>query len=563
MFVVEAPLETTDDSRMSSAELEQILPDLLELACRTNTAEVGVIALVDPDTGDLVVWHTFGTAFKELASGARLPHGTGVSGWSIVNRKTALVNDLVSDPRFAFSGRTDLDFEPRNLVSVPLIAQDSVIGVFVLFNKRDGVFNKANVRLMESVGSLAASAIESARLYKAERRERRLAQTLSSFSMAITQSLDVNVVLGVLLDYMGRLVSYDKAVAMLADWGSRFVVRVMRGSDGTAVLDTEFPAPVDAGAIPVLGELLEEQKGRVVQDIGSDPAWAGYPYADEARSWMGVPLVAGGRVIGMFSLAKNTPGFYQQEHLEQAEALASQTSAAVQSAWLFEKVGEGRARLQSLSRQLVRIQESERRAVSLELHDEAGQSLTSLKVGLHLLESKVDDPAAVRAGIADLRQQVDALMVSLHRLATNLRPASLDHVGLSAAVQQMVESMNLRQGPTVEFEERGLGTLRLQEFTETALYRIAQEALANAVHHSRAKRVSVLLERRAGKIVVVVEDDGVGFDPILASHSGRLGLLGMRERAEMLGGALLVESSEGKGATIVAEVPDADSHFAG
>jgi len=548
---------------MSSAELEQILPDLLELACRTNTAEVGVIALVDPDTGDLVVWHTFGTAFKELASGARLPHGTGVSGWSIVNRKTALVNDLVSDPRFAFSGRTDLDFEPRNLVSVPLIAQDSVIGVFVLFNKRDGVFNKANVRLMESVGSLAASAIESARLYKAERRERRLAQTLSSFSMAITQSLDVNVVLGVLLDYMGRLVSYDKAVAMLADWGSRFVVRVIRGSDGTAVLDTEFPAPVDAGAIPVLGELLEEQKGRVVQDIGSDPAWAGYPYADEARSWMGVPLVAGGRVIGMFSLAKNTPGFYQQEHLEQAEALASQTSAAVQSAWLFEKVGEGRARLQSLSRQLVRIQESERRAVSLELHDEAGQSLTSLKVGLHLLESKVDDPAAVRAGIADLRQQVDALMVSLHRLATNLRPASLDHVGLSAAVQQMVESMNLRQGPTVEFEERGLGTLRLQEFTETALYRIAQEALANAVHHSRAKRVSVLLERRAGKIVVVVEDDGVGFDPILASHSGRLGLLGMRERAEMLGGALLVESSEGKGATIVAEVPDADSHFAG
>lgn len=556
-------METTDDSRMSSAELEQILPDLLELACRTNTAEVGVIALVDPDTGDLVVWHTFGTAFKELASGARLPHGTGVSGWSIVNRKTALVNDLVSDPRFAFSGRTDLDFEPRNLVSVPLIAQDSVIGVFVLFNKRDGVFNKANVRLMESVGSLAASAIESARLYKAERRERRLAQTLSSFSMAITQSLDVAVVLGVLLDYMGRLVSYDKAVAMLADWGSRFVVRVMRGSGGTAELDTEFPAPVDAGAIPVLGELLEEQKGRVVQDIGSDPAWAGYPYADEARSWMGVPLVAGGRVIGMFSLAKNTPGFYQQEHLEQAEALASQTSAAVQSAWLFEKVGEGRARLQSLSRQLVRIQESERRAVSLELHDEAGQSLTSLKVGLHLLESKVDDPAAVRAGIADLRQQVDALMVSLHRLATNLRPASLDHVGLSAAVQQMVESMNLRQGPTVEFEERGLGTLRLQEFTETALYRIAQEALANAVHHSRAKRVSVLLERRAGKIVVVVEDDGVGFDPILASHSGRLGLLGMRERAEMLGGALLVESSEGKGATIVAEVPDADSHFAG
>jgi len=153
-------------------------------------------------------------------------------------------------------------------------------------------------------------------------------------------------------------------------------------------------------------------------------------------------------------------------------------------------------------------------------------------------------------------------MVGLHRLASNLRPASLDHVGLSAAVQQMVEAVNMRGGPKVDFEAGRLGAERLPEFTETALFRIAQEALGNAVQHSRAARVSVLLERREGQVVVVVEDDGVGFDPVLALHSGRLGLLGMRERAEMLGGSLVVESSEGKGATVVAEVPDADPDFA-
>ena len=122
----------------------------------------------------------------------------------------------------------------------------------------------------------------------------------------------------------------------------------------------------------------------------------------------------------------------------------------------------------------------------------------------------------------------------------------------------MVEALNLQQGPKVEFEAGRLGPERLPEFTETALYRIAQEALTNAVRHSHAERVSVLLERREGKVVVMVEDDGVGFDPVLARHSGRLGLLGMRERAEMLGGSLVVDSSEGQGTTVVAEVPDAD-----
>jgi signal transduction histidine kinase len=550
------------ESPKLGAELDHILSDLLKLACRTNAAEVGSIALVDASSGELVVRHTFGTAFKELAVGARLPEGVGIAGWAIANRKPALVTDVASDPRFAFHGRKDIDFAPRDMVCVPLIAGDRVIGVLVLFNKRLGAFDEADAQLMESVGLLGASAIENSRLYEAEHRDRRLAQTLSSFSMAITQSLDVDVVLRVLLDYLGQLVSYDKAAAMLVEWGARFAVRALRGNNGSSILDTDSPVTIDTNAVPLLRELVDEQRGRVVEDIRPDPAWAGFPGAEDTRSWMGVPLVSSGRVFGMYSLGKSEPGYYGEEHLELARTLASQASAAIQSAWLFEKVGEGRARLQSLSRQLVRIQESERRAVSRELHDEAGQSLTSLKVDLHLLEAKVGNPEAVRAGISDLQKKVDGVMVGLHRLATNLRPASLDHVGLSAAVQQMVEAMNLRGGLKVDFEAGRLGAERLPEFTETALFRIAQEALGNAVQHSRAARVSVLLERREGRVVVVVEDDGVGFDPILALHSGRLGLLGMRERAEMLGGSLVVESSEGKGTTIVAEVPDADPDLA-
>lgn len=551
-------MDTIAESPEASAELEHILSDLLKLACENTAAEAGFVSLVEASTGDLVIMRSYGTAHKDMIAGGRVAHGMGISGWTIAHRKTALVTDAASDARFTFKRSDDPGFALRDLVCVPLISRDSAIGVLMLLNKKGGAFTEANARLLESVGSLAASAIENAKLYKAENVRRRLAQTLSAFSMDITKSPEIKIVLTVLLDYLGQIVPCDNAAAMLVEWDSRLAVRAVRGSDGTEILAPGSLATFDASAISVLRELLDEQKGKVVRDIRAYPAWTGYPFVGDTRSWLGVPLVANNRVIGMYCLTKNTPGFYGESHLELAETLASQTAAAIQSAWLFEKVAEGRAHLQSLSRQLVEAQEKERASVSRELHDEAGQSLTALKVGLHLLEKKAGDPAAVKASAAALNKQVEGIMVALHRLASNLRPASLDHVGLEAAVRQMVDALGGQDGPKVEFEGGQLRTTRLPEFTETQLYRIVQEAVSNAMRHSRATSVSVFLGRRDGLIVAIIEDDGIGFDPVLAFHGGRLGLVGMRERAEMLGGKLVIESVEGKGTTIFAEVPDAD-----
>ena len=555
-------MKDTGESLSPSTALDRILSDLLILACSTTTAEVGILATADTEAGDLRIRHTYGPPLAGIVEGARWPSDTGFSGWCMANRQTALVADVAADPRFVDPAPLERELVPRDMVCVPLVGGECVIGVVTLFNKLGGTFNVSDAKLIESVGALATSVIEGERLFEVERNNRYLAQTLSAFSMAITQSLDVDVVLRVLLDYLGRLVPYDKAVAVFVEWDLSFAVRAFRASDGTSLLDPDSPSTFDGGDIPTLREMMDDLKGRVVQDVRSDPTWAGFPCAEDTGSWIGIPLVASGRVFGMYTLSKDTVGFYGDDHLRLAGVLASQASAAIQSAWLFEKVGEGRARLQSLSRQLVRVQENERRAVSRELHDEAGQSLASLKLGLHLLEEKAGDPAAVRSSVSELRLQVEELMLSLHRLASNLRPASLDHVGLRAAVQQIVETSNLQDGPRVEFEGGAVGNLRLPEITETALYRIVQEALTNARRHSRATVVSVLLERRDGKIVAVIEDDGIGFDPVLALHSGRLGLLGMRERAEMIGGSLIVESAEGKGTTIAAEVPDVDPDIA-
>jgi len=243
-----------------------------------------------------------------------------------------------------------------------------------------------------------------------------------------------------------------------------------------------------------------------------------------------------------------------------AEALAAQAAVAVQNAGLFEQVRTGRERLQALSRRLVEVQETERRHIARELHDEVGQALTTLMVGLRLVERETQLSERAAARVAELKHMTDGVLENLHRLAMDLRPASLDHLGLVAALRQYIETFGRQNDLLVEFASVGLDGERLPPGVETALYRIVQEALTNVARHAQATSVDVLLERRGSQVITVIEDNGVGFDPKEAARSGRLGLFGMQERVEMLGGTLLVESSVGAGTTVVAEVPYAHSN---
>lgn len=217
-------------------------------------------------------------------------------------------------------------------------------------------------------------------------------------------------------------------------------------------------------------------------------------------------------------------------------------------------------RLRSLSRRLVEAQERERRHIARELHDEAGQALASLRFGLRLLEREVAEGLDVAARVTELLRTTDAVIDGLHRLAADLRPASLDHLGLDAALRQHARATAATHGLHVRFKSRGFTGERLPPVVETALFRVVQEAVTNVVRHAKARRVDVLLEHRGDRVLAMVEDDGVGFDPDRAQSGERFGLLGMRERAEALDGSLTVESSPGAGTTIVVEVASADPH---
>lgn len=235
-------------------------------------------------------------------------------------------------------------------------------------------------------------------------------------------------------------------------------------------------------------------------------------------------------------------------------------AAALESdnARLLEQVQTAQARSQALARLLVEGQERERRRVARELHDEAGQALASLRYGLRLLEREVAEGVDVGPRVAELLRTADAVIDGLHRLASDLRPASLDHLGVDAALHQYARSTAVTHGLVVRFKSRGFTGDRLPASLETALFRVVQEAMTNVVRHAQASRVDVLLEHRGDRVLAMVEDDGVGFDPAEVRNGEHLGLLGLRERAEALGGRMTIESAPGAGTTVVVEVSSAD-----
>lgn len=391
------------------------------------------------------------------------------------------------------------------------------------------------------------------RLYQAERHAHLLAETLHDAAQALSGTLNSSTVFETLLDHIYKVVPFTSAHVHLLEDSEHLVVRLARGEDEWSAAEQLLGKRFMIAELPFFEPLLKERTVLSIPDTGIYLETYLLPGDEFVRSWLGIPLLAGGQVIGVCTLEHRCPGFFTEDLVEWATALTRQAAVATQNAWLFEQVRDGREHLQALSRRLVEAQELERQHISRELHDEAGQALASLMVGLRLLEREGGDQGAVVTRSRELKGIADQVLENLHRLAIDLRPASLDYLGLVAALRQHTEMVSEQHQLQIQFEAVGKID-RLPEEAETAVYRIVQEALTNVIRHAYATQVEILLERRADQLIVIVEDNGVGFDPLQPAIN-QLGMLGMRERADMLGGTLTIESSPGQGATVQLEIP--------
>lgn len=212
------------------------------------------------------------------------------------------------------------------------------------------------------------------------------------------------------------------------------------------------------------------------------------------------------------------------------------------------------ATIRALLSEVLTAQEEERRRIARELHDDTAQTLTSLLVGLRAVEESRDLEQAQGAA-GRLRGFVSSALLGVQRMARGLRPSVLDDLGLEEALERLGLDVSRANGFLVDVHSTGPRLPRLPEGLEIALYRMAQEALTNATKHASPKAVSILFHRSASEVRLVVEDDGKGFDALQVPSETQFGLVGMRERAHLVGGVMTLDSSTGSGTTICITVP--------
>lgn len=282
-------------------------------------------------------------------------------------------------------------------------------------------------------------------------------------------------------------------------------------------------------------------------DFGDDPA-AGFE-ASAGRS-LALPLVAQGFPIGLLQINELCgAGAVTPSETELASHVADRLAVALQNARLFEGARDARLRLEAVSVRLVEVQESERRRIARELHDEVGQALTGLKLQLEMA-AQSGPPAGLESACSIARRLIE----QVRDLSLDLRPAMLDDLGLVPALLWHIERYTARTGVHIRFVHDGLGE-RLAANVETAAYRIVQEALTNVARHARTHEATVRVRRTAAEIELEIVDRGVGFDPGATDLNLSTGVSSMRERTTLLGGTFRITSAPEAGTNLRASLP--------
>lgn len=280
-----------------------------------------------------------------------------------------------------------------------------------------------------------------------------------------------------------------------------------------------------------------------------------YDQEEGGESVLAIPLVSGDKAIGALCLVHS--GSFS--NLAVLQTLARQLVIAIENARLYEQVQEKEEVRGHLLERVVAAQEEERKRLARDLHDQTGQRLTALAMGLSSVDELLDkNPPLARVRLKELENMSEGAIDDLRQFVSDLRPALLDDLGLVAALRQTAKQMEEHGSFSVEFNVSGRRR-RLSSETETVLYRIAQEALNNTLRHSRATHTNIDLHFNDHAVVLTIQDNGRGFEPTSVlkpqAQVRAWGLLGMQERVALVGGKFEIESAPGRGTRLVAEIP--------
>jgi len=523
----------------SELSLDTLLERIVEAAARVTGARYAALGVIDRAGTGLERFVTHGIDAETHAAIGDLPRGRGILGVLISDAKTLRLHDIAEDSR-------SVGFPPnhppmRTFLGVPILLRGVAYGNLYLTEKEGGDdFTDDDAEIVSLLAAQAAVAVENARLYESATEWSRQLESLNEIGAALVTELELSRLLDLVARRLRELIG-ARLVTIALPVGDELRIEAAHGHGAESFVGTTFPRH-DSKTGRVLERGRSERVDSLLEDLEVHQDAA---RRFGARTGLYVPLVLRERPIGVL-VAHDKLGpdqRFDSADLRLAEQFAARAAVAVD---LSRRVAR------DALRRVVGGQEIERRRLARELHDETGQALTSILLGLRSVED-AGSPDEMRKAAAALRELVVATLQDVRRLAVQLRPKALDDFGLVAALERLVQTFSETSGIAVDLEAQ-LAEERLPAEVETTLYRIVQEALTNVVKHAEARSVSILLVRRDGSATAVIEDDGRGFDPATAPED-RMGLQGMRERVELHDGRLTVESAPGSGTTLVVEVP--------
>jgi len=531
-----------DEPLYRSLRLEDVLQALVDVAAELLHADKTSVLVWDSAHEHLAVQAAHGFRPESVP---RLSFGPaeGISQRVAATGKSIAVEDVRIDARIPPSIAAINESEGiRSLVSMPIKLAGDVFGVFNVNSTRPRRFSEDEQRLLLGLAQRAAMAIENARLFAQSEQRRREIEALYQADAVLYRSLQLDDVLGAIIEVVIEVLGADKAqVLVWDDKHEQLIVGAQRGYSPETIARLAFrPGEGIAGTVAATGQTV------MVEDAATDPRTNKRINAITAnegvRSYICAPIIVKGSVFGVFSVVYCEPRTFSEEDRRPLEALAQRVAVAVQNAELHERMQSAAAL-------------EERQRLARELHDAVTQTLFSASLIAEVLPRVWErDEAQGRARLEQLRRLNRGALAEMRTLLLELRPLALTETPIDGLLRQLVEASMSHVATSMDFFVEG-APHTLSSDVQVALYRLTQEALNNVVRHSQARHAEVRLQWTLERVTVRISDDGKGFDQA-AVPGGHLGVRFMRERAAALGASFQLASTPGQGTSVTIVWPE-------
>ena len=508
-------LNQTSSILSQSLDLKQVLDRAVENVIEMTRVEAAWILLLDRQVSELCIAACRGTSKKFVESAGKVKLGQGLNGRVALIGEPIYVDNAGEDPRLATMAWKEEGIQ--SLLIVPLKSKGDVVGALCVAMHSHRQFGEDEIELLTAIGNQIGVAVENARLY---RQQQEITEQLR-ISEERYRELFENAHDSIFIHNLdGHIVAANRAFVRLTGYSLEELNKL------TAT------------------KIISEYSLQAVREIEKD--------------------LLEGRVTGSVSEVKMVKKDGAEVFVQLSTALVMTNGQPIALQHIARDITEEnrmRDNLRFYLQEVTKAQEEERKRIARELHDDTIQSLVVLSRGLDEIASSTDGVSGdKRALIENAWCQTNTIMQDLRRLTQDLRPPTLDRLGLLPALEWLASEVEELSGIKVEVSISGTER-RLPAEIELLIFRIAQEALRNVWRHSEASSTNLSVELHDGKFGMIIKDNGKGFDLPSSvgdlAREGKLGLAGIQERARLLGGSLRIDSCPGRGTTVTLEVPTA------